>query len=63
MFIVCAGLVFGRKYVLFHIISSLQYSININAVDVDSHSDLQRNGIVKPKNILRISPHTKERNH
>ena len=35
MFTVCVGLVFRSKYVQFPIICSLQYSININIVEVD----------------------------
>ncbi len=52
MFAVCAGLVFCSKYVQFPIICSLQYSININTVEVDPHSDLLHIYIVKPKNFL-----------
>ncbi len=44
MFAVCVGLV------QFPIICSLQYSININTVKVDPHSDLLHICIVKPKN-------------
>ncbi len=51
MFAVCAGLVFRTKYVQFPIICSLQYSININTVEVDPHSDLLHICIVKPKNM------------
>ena len=40
MFTVCAGLVFHSEYVQFPNIFSLQYSININTVEVDPHSDL-----------------------
>ncbi len=40
MFTVCVGLVFRSKYVQFSIICSLQYSKNINTVEVDPHSDL-----------------------
>ena len=50
MFTVCVGLVFRSKYVQFPIIFSLQYSININTVEVDPHSDLLHICIVKPKN-------------
>ena len=50
MFTVCVGLVFRCKYVQFPIICSLQYSININTVEVDPHSDLLHICIVKPKN-------------
>ena len=50
MFTVCVGLVFRSKYVQFPIICSLQYSININTVEVDPHSDLLHICIVKPKN-------------
>ena len=50
MFTVCVGLVFRSKYVQFPIICSLQYSININTVGVDPHSDLLHSCIVKPKN-------------
>ena len=35
MFIVCVGPVFVKEDVRFHIICSLQYSININTVQVD----------------------------
>ena len=52
MFTVCAGLVLRSKYVLFPIICSLQYSININTVEVDPHSDLLHICIVKPKNYI-----------
>ena len=38
------------KYLEFPIIRSLQYSININTVEVDPHSDLLHICIVKPKN-------------
>ena len=51
MFTVCVGLVFRSKYVQFPIICSLQYSININTVEVDPHSDLLHSCIVKPKNV------------
>ena len=50
MFTVCVGLVFRSKYMQFPIICSLQYSININTVEVDPHSDLLHICIVKPKN-------------
>ena len=50
MFTVCVDLVFRSKYVRFPIICSLQYTININTVEVDPHSDLLHNCIVKPKN-------------
>ncbi len=50
MFIVYVGLVFCSKYVQFPVICSLQYSININTVEVDPHSDLLHICIVKPKN-------------
>ena len=50
MFSVCVGLVFRSEYVQFPIICSLQYSININTVEVDPHSDLLHFCIVKPKN-------------
>ncbi len=52
MFAVCVDLVFRSKYVQFPIICSLQYSININTVEVDPHSDLLHIYIVKPKNRL-----------
>ncbi len=55
MFTVCVGLVFRSKYVQFPIICSLQYSININTVEVDPHSDLLRICIVKPKNSASIA--------
>ncbi len=50
MFTVCVGLVFCSKYVQFPLISSFQYSININTVEVDPHSDLLHICSVKPKN-------------
>ncbi len=50
MFTVCVGLVFRSKYLQFPIICSLQYSININTVEVDPHSDLLHICIVKRKN-------------
>ena len=43
--------VFRSKYVQFPVICSLQYSININTVEVDPHSDLLHICIAKPKNI------------
>ena len=52
---VCVGLVFRSKYVQFPIICSLQYSININTVEVDPHSDLLHIYIVKPKNCYSAS--------
>ena len=55
MFTVCFGLVFRTKHVQFPIICSLQYSININTVEVDPHSDLLHICIVKPKN--SFNPH------
>ncbi len=51
MFTVYVGLVFRSKFVQFPVICSLQYSININIVEVDPHSDLLHICIVKPKNI------------
>ena len=48
---VCVGLVFGNKYVQFCIICSLQYSINLNTVEVDLHLDSMQNKIMKPKNL------------
>ena len=52
MFTVCVSLVFRSKYVQLTIICYLQYSISINTVEVDPHSDLLHIGIaiVKPKN-------------
>ena len=50
MFTVCVGLVFRSNYMQFLIIWFLQYSININTVEVDPHSDLLHICIVKPKN-------------
>ncbi len=50
MFTVYVGLVFRSKYVQFPVICSLQYSVNINTVEVDPHSDLPHICIVKPKN-------------
>ncbi len=44
-------LMFRSKYVQFPIICSLQYSLNINTVEVHPHSDLLHICIiVKPKN-------------
>ena len=54
MFTVCVGLVFRSKYVQFPIICSLQYSININTIEVDPHSDLLHISIMKPKNIYKF---------
>ena len=51
MFTVRVGPVFRSKYMQIPIICSLQYSININTVEVDPHSDLLHICIVKPKNI------------
>ncbi len=51
MFTVRVGLVFRSKYMQIPFICSLQYSININTVEVDPHSDLLHICIVKPKNI------------
>ena len=45
MFTVCVGLKFFSKYVQLRTICSLQYSININTVQVDPHSNLLQNGI------------------
>ena len=53
MFSLCVGLVFRSKHVQFPIICSLQYSINVNAVEVDPHSNLLYICIVKPKNIVQ----------
>ena len=51
MFTVCVDLALRSKYVQFPFICSLQYSININTVEVDPpHSDLLHICIVKPKN-------------
>ena len=50
MFTVCVGLVFRSKSVQFPIICSPQYSIKVNTVEVDPHSDLLHICIVKPKN-------------
>ncbi len=52
MFTACVGFVFRSKYAQSSIICSLQYSININTVEVDPHSDLLHICIVKPKNAL-----------
>ena len=61
MFTVCVGLVFRSKYVQFPaIISSFQYSKNINTVEVEPHSDLLHICIVKPKN--RLNFRQEERN-
>jgi hypothetical protein len=35
LFVLCISLVFGGKYMEFHIIFSLQYSISINTFEVD----------------------------
>ena len=56
MFTVCVDVVFGDNYVEFYIICSLQYSININTVEVDPHSDSLQNGIAKPKNVFLPEP-------
>ncbi len=56
MFTVCVGLVFRSKSVHFPIICFLQYSININWVEVDPHSDLLHICIVKPKNTGKFIP-------
>ena len=45
----CVGPVSRSKYVQFPIICSLQYSININTVEVHPHSDLLHICIVKLK--------------
>ncbi len=50
MFTVCVDFVFRSKYAQSSIICSLQYSININKVEVDPHSDLLHIWIVKPNN-------------
>ena len=58
MFMVCVGLVFGSKNMRFHIICSFYYSISINTIEVDPHSnkfDSLHNGIVKPKNSQLVS--------
>ena len=52
MFTVCVGFVFRSKYGQFPIICSLQYSININTVEVDPHSDLLHICLVKPTNCI-----------
>ena len=44
---------FLSKYVQFRVICSLQYSININTIKVDPHSDWLQNGVVKPKNTYK----------
>ena len=44
---------FLSKYVQFRVICSLQYSIKINTIKVDPHSDWLQNGIVKPKNSFK----------
>ena len=54
MFTVCVGLVFHSIYLQFPIICSLQYSININTVKADPHSDLLHICIVKPKNFCHM---------
>ena len=55
MFTGCVDLVFFNKYVQFPIICSLQYSININTIEVEPHSDLLHICTVKPKNTTYIS--------
>ena len=58
MFMVCVGLVFGSKNMLFHIIRSFYHSIRINTTEIDPHSDKSdslHNGIVKPKNNQIVS--------
>ena len=55
MFTVCVGFVFRSKYVQFPIICPLQYSKNINTVEVDPYSDLLYICIVKPKNIFHYN--------
>ena len=47
MITVCIGLLFGSKYVQFCIIFSVLYSININTIEIDPHSDSLHNDIVK----------------
>ena len=49
---ICWSRVSYQIHVQFPIICSLQYSININTVEVDPHSDLLHIYIVKPKNIV-----------
>ena len=49
MFTVCVGHVFGSKYVQFRIVCLLQYSIKINTVEVDPHSDSLQNGAMNPR--------------
>ncbi len=68
MFTVCVGPVFRRIYLQFPIICSLQYSININTVEVDPHSDFLHICIVKPKNIINsdymcLAKRKNENNH
>ena len=41
---------FGSKYVQFRIGFSYQYSININVIEVDPHSDSLQNGTVRLRN-------------
>ena len=59
MYVAFFGLVFRSKYVQFPIICSLQFSININTVEVDPHSDLLHICIMKLKNKLRTLKSTK----
>ena len=44
------SLVFGSKNMQFHIICSFWYSISINTIEDDPHSDSLQNSRVKPKN-------------
>ena len=46
MFTVCVDLMFDSKYVQICIICSVQYSINMNTVEVDLHSDSLHNDTV-----------------
>ncbi len=50
MYVAFIGSVFRSKYVPFPIICSLQFSVNINAVEIDGYSDLLHICMVKPKN-------------
>ena len=47
-------LVLDSKNIQFHIIWSFYYSISINSIEVDHHSNSLHNGIVKPKNIVNM---------
>ena len=48
------GLVLLNKNIQFHLICSFYYSISINSIEVDPHSNSLHNDIVKPKNIVNM---------